>query len=622
MVSVSRGNPEIVQIEDRNHYGGGFWGEKPAAPTLVELTSYITAAVPEKGKLRGWQVAVAVAAAGAVMLGLADDVMAMDNGAHPSVDFDPHFGHPDLDWGHGVNVGDINLTHGLSKAIVDVDGNFPVGRNAFIQSDAPERRAPEFQTNMTGLEPFLGMEEAPNSVGVFGRESVGSTPNLLDNVMGKLMAQGVSVNATELNEVRLEVATDDLTSLRSPRNWNSGVNGTGPDTEVVGGVINSRVIVVGRDPISNKSFAVFAKGTSQELIGIDPVGFESQDLYASELVNSPDGNGVGIVLADGSFLSILSTDINGEMVVSVPGKSGQPLEVKMTSGGAKGATISGAAAERVKAIATPGNDAQAEIDMGVTPISETPLIVETLNGVETKVKVIVDETLDTSTTRKITLNPNFTSVHGLNAEQSMAEFAQKSIYDIWVRNGNKGTYEEYRANWVIAQASGKPEDYEKVAIKVKLNDPTTPNYDASTRTLYPMWVDRDIPLPEGVGVFSELDVVVSKPKSSNTDKTIIVTNRYAVGDLGYGASLSPDGILYANISIPTGGPNAGTIGGLAWGMSLWSEFAATGRGSSSYFNQNILDTIATKVGNNQFKGALVVWGAGDSQVDLEKKNNH
>jgi len=263
-----------------------------------------------------------------------------------------------------------------------------------------------------------------------------------------------------------------------------------------------------------------------------------------------------------------------------------------------------------------------EVDMGVTPISETPLIVETLNGVETKVKVIVDATLDSSTTRKLTLNQNFKNKNGLNAEQSMAEFAQKSIYDIWVRNGNEGSYEDYLKNWKLAQETGNPADWEKVAIEVKLNNPATPEYDAAKQKLYPMWVDKGIPAPEGVDVFTELDVVVSKPKANNIDKTIIVTNTYAVGDLGYGASLSPDGILYTNISIPTGGPNAGTIVGLAWGMSLWSEFAATGRGSSAYFNQNILDTMATKVGNNQFKGALVVWGAGDSQVPLEKKNNH
>jgi hypothetical protein len=111
-------------------------------------------------------------------------------------------------------------------------------------------------------------------------------------------------------------------------------------------------------------------------------------------------------------------------------------------------------------------------------------------------------------------------------------------------------------------------------------------------------------------------------ESRNIDKTIIVTNRYAVGDLGYGASLSPDGILYANIAIGTGGPNTGTILPVSWASSLWSEFAATGRGSSSYFNKIILDAMATKVGNNQFKGALQVWGAGDSQVPLEIKNNH
>jgi hypothetical protein len=153
--------------------------------------------------------------------------------------------------------------------------------------------------------------------------------------------------------------------------------------------------------------------------------------------------------------------------------------------------------------------------MGVTPISETPLIVETLNGVETKVKVIVDETLDSSTTRKLTLNPNFTNVHGLNAEQSMAEFAQKSVYDIWVRNGNIGSYEDYLKNWSIAQQTGNPADWDKVAVEMKLNDPATPEYDAAKQKLYPMWVDRGIAVPVGVDVFSELDVVISKPKASN-----------------------------------------------------------------------------------------------------------
>lgn len=263
----------------------------------------------------------------------------------------------------------------------------------------------------------------------------------------------------------------------------------------------------------------------------------------------------------------------------------------------------------------------AEIDMGVTPISETELIVETLNGVETKVKVIVDETLDSSTTRKLTLNPNFTNVHGLNAEQSMAEFAQKSVYDIWVRNGNTGTYEDYLKNWSIAQQTGNPVDWDKVAVEMKLNDPATPEYDAAKQKLYPMWVNRGIPVPAGVDVFSELDVVVSKLKASNVDKTVVATFNGVDGKMGFGTSLSPDKKLYANVAISGGGPNDGTVLPVAWRTSLWSYFAATGQGSDSYNVPNILETFAIKVSNNRYKSALQVWGAGDTRVDKEKQSN-
>jgi hypothetical protein len=274
---------------------------------------------------------------------------------------------PLITGGDGGNGGDDPkvIKRQKSSALNVVDDKLSIGdTQAFIQLDTPERMAPEFQTDVIGFQKYLGLDEV-GSVSFLDRESGGITTNLLDHMIGKLISDGYTVNVNELNVVSLEQLGNS--SLRSPLNWNRSWSGSGPDVEVENGITKGAIFVIGTDSQTQQDFGVFAMGNDGKLTGIDSVNYRSQTLVNVEIVSSPDGIGVGVLLKDGSFQKLLYGS-NGELTVGVPTGDGQQLEMKASNGGgAKGATISGAAAvERVTKIATPGAG-----EGGVTSAVET-----------------------------------------------------------------------------------------------------------------------------------------------------------------------------------------------------------------------------------------------------------
>jgi len=289
-----------------------------------------------------------------------------------------------------LGVADGGLAKWEAEHVVLGDSNGSVSRLPSNENKALGGGSGEmFSTDVSGFIPLLGLKEVDN-VQMTGWGDVGGNQDMLEKMIGKLGEKGIPVSIDNLFEVELQ--DTGSVSLRSPRmNMGRGMQGVGPDVETIGPVETASFLIgttgVGENA---KAFAVFAKGTSGVLTGIN--SDQVQDYHAVELVFAEDGSSMGIAFEDG-FQPLVKTDPSGEMMVGVPNDNSIDFKVASSVGG------KGTAVERVREIATP----TPKIELPTNIVTELQVY---LSGYQVKGEQLVDKNGTVIPELKILLSPD------------------------------------------------------------------------------------------------------------------------------------------------------------------------------------------------------------------------
>jgi len=112
-----------------------------------------------------------------------------------------------------------------------------------------------------------------------------------------------------------------------------------------------------------------------------------------------------------------------------------------------------------------------------TPIAEKdlePVYIETVSqiydGVEIKLNLITDATLDGAHINRVYLNPKFSNHLGENSKDAFAHFTALLFYKLWKsrqdtpQSTSNNDFESFLMLWSQAQKSNDPVDWKKVQI--------------------------------------------------------------------------------------------------------------------------------------------------------------